>query len=108
MGILSIILLQVPLEPSWAWFILAVAMGLATVVDWTSQRLTPRKTTVQVRFWTGLFSGFGLAIIFMLRNLFFMLIALVGMTVSVGVVSLVENRRNQQAIEVAREESTSE
>ncbi len=108
LGILSIILLQVPLEPSWAWFILAVAMGLATVVDWTSQRLTPRKTTVQVRFWTGLFSGFGLAIIFMLRNLFFMLIALVGMTVSVGVVSLVENRRNQQAIEVAREESTSE
>ncbi|TFF91224.1 DUF2085 domain-containing protein [Candidatus Thorarchaeota archaeon] len=105
LGILTIFLLQIPLEPSWAWFIVAVAIGLATVIDWTSQRLTPRKTTNRARFWTGLVSGFGLAIIFMLRNLFFMLIALIGMTVSVGVVSLIENQRRQRAIEAARKES---
>lgn len=106
MGILLIAFLPISLEPSWAWFILAVALGLATVVDWTSQRLTPRKTTNQVRFWSGLFSGVGLAIIFMLRNLFFMLIALIGMTVSVGVVSLIENHRRQAAVEAAQEASS--
>jgi uncharacterized membrane protein len=108
LGILLIAFLPVSLDPSWAWFILAVALGLATVVDWTSQRLTPRKTTNHVRFWSGLFSGIGLAIIFMLRNLFFMLIALVGMTVSVGVVSLIENRRKQVALEAARDASGNE
>jgi uncharacterized membrane protein len=93
LGILGIFLLRINLEPDWMWFFVALALGLSTVVDWMSQRLTPRKTRNGIRFSTGFMSGVGLAIVFYLANLFYMLITLLIMIVSVGGVSIIENRR---------------
>ncbi|UCE10542.1 MAG: DUF2085 domain-containing protein [Candidatus Thorarchaeota archaeon] len=82
-------------RPAWIWFLFALALGLTTVVDWVTQRLTPRKTTVRLRAISGFASGFSLAIIFILGDLFYMLVALMVMMVSVGGVSVYENRRNR-------------
>jgi len=95
-GLLALLMSQVVLEPSWLWFLIAVALGLTTTIDWMSQRLTPRKTTVRLRFVTGLMTGLGLAIVFYLNNLLFMLVTLAIMAVSVGSVSLVETRRQDE------------
>ena len=84
---------QTLLEPKWMWFLLAVAFGLSTVFDWVTQRLTPRKTTVRIRAITGLLSGIGLAIVFMLGNLLYMLVTLAIMGLSVAGVSMAEARR---------------
>jgi uncharacterized membrane protein len=83
-------------RPKWIWFLFALALGMTTVVDWVTQRMTPRKTTVRIRALTGLGSGLALAIVFILGDLFYMLIALTVMMVSVGGVSLIENRRNRK------------
>ncbi len=97
-GILVLFLAGQPLSPSWLWFLFALAIGFSTIFDWVTQRLTPRKTTVRVRAVSGLLSGISLAIIFFLADLFYMLIALVVMGVTVSGVSLIENRRMKQAI----------
>lgn len=101
-GIIFIVLFNISLTPSWFWFLLSVIFGFSTVVDWMSQRLTPRKTTNHVRAITGFFSGFGLAIIFLLGDLFYMLVALAIMAGSVGVVGVIENRRRIASLESHR------
>lgn len=85
------------LQPTWTWFLIALAMGFATTTDWVTQRLTPRKTTVRIRAVTGFLSGFGLAIIFLLGDLLYMLSALIIMTGSVGGVGVMENRRSKRS-----------
>ena len=92
-GLLFLFLFQVQLNPEWFWFFVAVALGFTTVIDWMSQRLTPRKTTNFVRASTGFMSGLALAIIFYLANLLYMLVALAVMSASIGIVGLIENRR---------------
>ena len=92
-GLIFLFIFQVQLNPEWFWFLISVAFGFTTVIDWMSQRLTPRKTTNFVRASTGFFSGVGLAIIFYLGNLAYMLVALAVMSTSVGLVGLIENRR---------------
>ncbi len=82
-------------EPSWLWFLGAVAIGFATVVDWTTQRLTPRKTTVRIRAVTGLLSGLSLAVIFVLANLVYLLVALIVMGGSIGLVGAIETKRSR-------------
>ncbi len=93
LGIIFLVLFQVNLQPTWFWFLLAIILGFTTVTDWMSQRLTPRKTTNHIRAITGFGSGFGLAIIFLLGDLSFMLIALGIMAGSVGIVGMIENKR---------------
>lgn len=92
-GLLFLFIFQIQLTPEWFWFFAAVALGFTTVIDWMSQRLTPRKTTNFVRASTGFLSGIGLAVIFYLGNLFYMLVALAVMSSSIGIVGLIENRR---------------
>jgi uncharacterized membrane protein len=92
-GILFLFIFRIQLNPEWFWFFLAVTLGFTTVIDWMSQRLTPRKTTNFVRASTGFMSGTALAIIFYLGNLAYMLVALAVMSASVGLVGLIENRR---------------
>lgn len=92
-GLLILLLFQIQLNPEWFWFFVAVALGFTTVIDWMSQRLTPRKTTNFVRASTGFMSGLALAIIFYLGNLIYMLVALAVMSASIGIVGLIENRR---------------
>lgn len=96
LGIIILFAFNISLEPDWLWFLISLAIGFATVVDWVSQRLTPRKTTNFVRAITGFISGFSLAIIFFLGNLLYMLIALIVMGVTVGGVGIVENRRTSR------------
>ncbi len=91
-GVLALLLLSVPLEPSWLWFMIALALGFATVVDWMTQRLSPRKTRNLVRVTTGFLSGIGLAIVFLLADLLYMLLTLGVMVASVGIVGILENR----------------
>ena len=79
-------------EETWLWFLIALALGFSTVTDWVSQRLTSRKTTNFVRLSTGLLSGLGLAIVFVLGNLLYMLLTLAVMMVSVGLVGIMEAR----------------
>ena len=79
-------------EETWLWFLIALALGFSTVTDWVSQRLTSRKTTNFVRLSTGLLSGFGLAIVFVLGNLAYMLVTLAVMILSVGLVGVIEAR----------------
>jgi uncharacterized membrane protein len=93
LGLIVLFALRIQLKPDWFWFFLSVALGYTTIVDWMSQRLTPRKTTNFVRASTGFMSGLALAIIFYLANLIYMLVALASMSASVGIVGLIENRR---------------
>ena len=79
-------------EETWLWFLIALALGFSTVIDWVSQRLTSRKTTNFVRISTGLLSGLGLAIVFILGNLLYMLVTLAVMMGSVGLVGIMESR----------------
>ncbi|MFW9810576.1 MAG: DUF2085 domain-containing protein, partial [Candidatus Thorarchaeota archaeon] len=92
------------LEPDYLWFFISVVLGYTTIVDWMSQRLTPRKTTNFVRASTGFMSGLALAIIFYLANLFFMLVALASMSASVGIVGIIENRRRSSYYKEIQEE----
>ena len=98
LGIILLLIFHVSLTPEWFWFIFAVLLGFTTVVDWVSQRLTPRKTTNHIRAITGFGSGFGLAIIFLMGNLYYMLVALAIMSGSVGIVGLIENRRRSKSL----------
>ncbi|MGY5880264.1 MAG: DUF2085 domain-containing protein [Candidatus Thorarchaeota archaeon] len=102
LGIIFLLLFQVNLRPSWFWFLFSVILGFTTVADWMSQRLTPRKTTNHIRAITGFGSGFGLAIIFLLGDLFFMMVALAIMAGSVGIVGLIENRRRSASLSEMR------
>lgn len=97
LGIILLALFQIDLHPDWFWFLFSVILGFTTVVDWVSQRLTPRKTTNHIRAVTGFGSGFGLAIIFLMGNLFYMLVALSIMVGSVGIVGFIENRRRAKS-----------
>lgn len=92
-GLLFLFIFQIQLNPEWFWFFIAVVLGYTTIIDWMSQRLTPRKTTNFVRATTGFMSGLALAIIFYLANLLYMLVALASMSASIGIVGLIENRR---------------
>ncbi len=92
-GLLFLVIFQIQLNPEWLWFLISLALGFTTIIDWMSQRLTPRKTTNFTRASTGFMSGFALAIIFLLGNLAYMLAALAAMSVSIGLVGLIENRR---------------
>lgn len=92
-GLLILFIFRLQLNPEWFWFFISVALGFTTVIDWMSQRLTPRKTTNLVRVSTGFMSGLALAIIFYLGNLAYMLVALAVMSSSIGVVGLIENKR---------------
>ena len=94
-GILALILLRIPLEPSWLWFLVALAMGMTTIVEWTTQRLTPRKTRNLLRVTTGTMSGLALAIVFWLGNVYYMLVALLVMASSVGGVGFIENKKRK-------------
>jgi hypothetical protein len=85
-----------------------VALGFTTVIDWMSQRLTPRKTTNMVRATTGFLSGLSLAIIFYLANLFYMLIALAVMSASIGITSLIEGKRRSSYYKSVQEEMQEE
>ncbi|MFW9918303.1 MAG: DUF2085 domain-containing protein [Candidatus Thorarchaeota archaeon] len=91
-GIIAILILGIQLEPGWLWFMIALALGFATVSDWMTQRLSPRKTRNLVRTFTGFLSGVGLAIVFLLADLLYMLLTLGVMVASVGLVGLLENR----------------
>jgi uncharacterized membrane protein len=97
-GILFLFLSGIVLTPRWLWFLIAVALGFATVIDWMSQRLTPRKTTNVIRAITGFASGIGLAIVFYLGDLFYMLVTLAIMSVSIGLVGFIENRRRMTSL----------
>jgi uncharacterized membrane protein len=101
-GLLVFFLFNMKLTPIWLWFLISVILGFATVVDWMSQRLTPRKTTNNIRALTGFCSGFGLAIVFYLGDLAYMLVALAIMSVSVGLVGLIENRRRNASLDAHR------
>ncbi|MBD3158104.1 MAG: DUF2085 domain-containing protein [Candidatus Lokiarchaeota archaeon] len=94
-GIAFLFLTSVPLTPPWFWFLLAVGLGMATVTDWVTQRLTYRKTTNDVRALSGFISGLGLSIIFMLANFFYMLFALVIMSITIAGVSVLEKQRKE-------------
>jgi len=102
LGIILLALFRVNLTPEWFWFMFSVLLGFTTVVDWMSQRLTPRKTTNHIRAITGFGSGFGLAIIFLMGNLYYMLVALAVMSGSVGIVGLIENRRRSKSLAAMR------
>lgn len=102
LGLLFLFLFNIILTPSWLWLLVSVALGFSTVVDWMSQRLTPRKTTNTIRATTGFCSGLGLAIIFYLGDLLYMLVALSIMSISIGLVGLVENRRRSASLSKQR------
>ncbi|MFW9800366.1 MAG: DUF2085 domain-containing protein [Candidatus Thorarchaeota archaeon] len=93
LGIAFLFLTGFNREPTWFWFFVALAVGFSTVVDWISQRLTPRKTTNTIRAVSGFISGLSLAMILYLGNLIYMLVALVVMGVTIGGVGYIENRR---------------
>jgi uncharacterized membrane protein len=113
-GLLFLFIFQIQLDPEWFWFFVSVALGYTTIIDWMSQRLTPRKTTNFTRASTGFMSGLALAIIFYLANLAYMLVALASMSASIGIVGLIENRRRsayykeiQEELETTPETTTS-
>ncbi len=101
-GLLAFFIFNMSLTPTWLWFLISVTLGFSTVVDWMTQRLTPRKTTNTIRALTGFCSGLGLAIVFYLGDLAYMLVALAIMSVSVGLVGLIENRRRHASLDAHR------
>jgi len=104
LGLLGLFMFQIQLEPEWLWFFISVVLGFTTIVDWMSQRLSPRKTTNLIRSSTGFMSGLALAIIFYLANLFYMLVALAAMSASIGIVGLIENRQRSNYYKEIEEE----
>lgn len=98
-------LIGFPREPSWLWFFLALAVGFSTVVDWISQRLTPRKTTNLIRAATGFLSGVSLALILYLGNLVYMVVALAVMGVTIGGVGYIEEKRKREQKETTLDET---
>lgn len=104
-GVIALLILGLPLVPSWLWFLTALGMGLTTVIEWTTQRLTPRKTRNLLRVTTGFLSGFALAIIFWLGDVYYMLVALIIMASSVGGVGFIENRQRKKMWSSELEES---
>ena len=107
-GIIAIVLLGIQLQPSWLWFMVALALGFATVTDWMTQRLAPRKTRNLVRVFSGLLSGLGLAIVFLLADLLYMLLTLGVMVGSVGIVGLLENRLKAASFDAQEVDSVEE
>lgn len=107
-GIVILLVLNVPLAPGWLWFMIALALGFATVSDWMTQRLAPRKTRNLVRVSTGFLSGLGLAIVFLLADLLYMLLTLGVMMASVGIVGVLENKLRASSFDHEPEESESE
>ncbi len=101
LGIVFLFLVDFPRVPSWLWFFLALAVGFSTVVDWISQRLTPRKTTNSIRATTGFLSGVSLAMILYLGNLVYMVVALAVMGVTIGGVGYIEDKRRREKKETA-------
>lgn len=95
LGIVFLFLTGFPREPSWLWFFLALAIGFSTVVEWISQRLTPRKTTNLIRAGSGFLSGTSLAMILYLGNLVYMVVALAVMGVTIGGVGYIEEKRRR-------------
>lgn len=104
LGLLALFMFQIQLDPEWFWFFISLVLGFTTIVDWMSQRLTPRKTTNFVRASTGFMSGLALAIIFYLANLFYMLVTLAAMSASIGIVGLIENRQRSNYYKEIEEE----
>jgi hypothetical protein len=92
-------------EPSWFWFFIALAIGFSTVVDWISQRLTPRKTTNITRAATGFLSGVSLAMILYLGNIVYMVVALAVMGATIGGVGYIESKRRPMREETTLEET---
>jgi hypothetical protein len=107
-GLITLLLFHPLLQPDWLWFAISLVLGFSTVIDWMSQRLTPRKTTNIIRAATGFLSGLALAIVFYLGNLFYMLVALSVMLVSVGGVGFAESRRHRVEIVEATPDDTRE
>lgn len=99
LGILVLSVTNVRLVPSWAWFFAALAVGFATVIDWTTQRLTPRKTTVNTRALTGFMSGLSLAVVFFLADILYMLVTLGVMLGTFGLVGILENRMRSVSLD---------
>ena len=96
LGIVLLFLMAFPREPSWLWFFLALAVGFSTIVDWISQRLTPRKTTNMVRAASGFLSGVSLGMILYLANVVYMVVALAVMGATIGGVGYIEERRRRR------------
>ncbi len=103
-GLGFLVLFHINLTPSWFWFMFSLVLGFSTVVDWMSQRLTPRKTTNHIRAVTGFLSGFGLAVIFLLGDLSYMMVALAVMASSIGIVGMIENKRRTASLEAQRKQ----
>jgi uncharacterized membrane protein len=103
-GVVALFLWRLSLEPSWLWFLIALGMGLTTIIEWTTQRLTPRKTRNLLRVTTGFMSGVALAIVFWLGNVYYMLVALIVMASSVGGVGLIENRKMKKQWDLESEQ----
>jgi uncharacterized membrane protein len=95
-GVIVFFFWRLPMELSWLWFLIALGLGLSTIIEWSTQRLTPRKTKNLLRVSTGFLSGLGLAIVFWLGNVYYMLVALILMAASVGGVGFIENRRRTE------------
>lgn len=106
LGVVFLFLIGFQREPSWLWFFLALAIGFSTVVDWISQRLTPRKTTNMIRAATGFLSGVSLAMILYLGNLVYMVVALAVMGSTIGGVGYIENRRRSMQKKTTPDEET--
>jgi len=106
LGVVFLFLIGFQREPSWLWFFLALAIGFSTVVDWISQRLTPRKTTNMIRAATGFLSGVSLAMILYLGNLVYMVVALAVMGSTIGGVGYIENKRRSMQKKTTPDEET--
>ncbi|MHA2425851.1 MAG: DUF2085 domain-containing protein [Candidatus Thorarchaeota archaeon] len=91
-GLIAVLILGLDLSQKWFWFLVALMLGFATVVDWMTQRIAPRKTKNSYRFITGVMAGLGLSIVFMLADLLYMLLTLGLMVGSVALVSMLERR----------------
>ncbi|MHA2379894.1 MAG: DUF2085 domain-containing protein [Candidatus Thorarchaeota archaeon] len=105
LGIVFLFLIRFDREPSWFWFFIALAIGFSTVVDWISQRLTPRKTTNITRAATGFLSGVSLAMILYLGNIVYMVVALAVMGATIGGVGYIESKRRPMREETTLEET---
>ncbi len=94
--------LGILIKPDLFWLTIGFGLGLTTIIEWVSQRLTPRVTNNKLRTGTGLLSGVGLTIVSLMRNLLVLYITLFIILGAFLIVILHERKQYRHEVTVLR------
>ncbi len=89
-------------QPDLFWLTLGFGLGLMTIVEWVSQRITPRVTNNKLRSGTGFMSGVGLTIVSLMKNIWALYATLIIIMTAFLIVVLYERRKYREEVTIVR------